>query len=592
MGLSTFIKQNIYTDYFSRVYQLLSEKRKRQGLKILLMTFLSSLTEVIGLALIIPVIYLVNDSSPIYNNVLLHKIYLFSGIGDDRYFIFVLIILLVVIFILKNAISVFVYHRQNEFAYTVSLDLTNRQLMSHFSFSLMKFRDKNSNYIARDVARMPIDFALYILGPLLKMTGEIFVLSFIIIGLASFDIIIFILLSLTIFPVVLLINRLTRKRAKYQGDVKNYVEPLAYKGVFEAVYSITDIKLFNKQDYFRKVVLSKFRKLFDSYLWIHTYQRMPVRILETTIILSIMVIYGIVILVNDGTDERILMVLLLFATSAYRIMPSLNDILSSIIAMRSGSYVFGLIEPSPPTVQSTSSEALELQGDIIFENVSFTYPDAGQKALEDINLSLKKGGCIGLIGPSGSGKSTIGRLMLKLIETDEGNIYLNGSDIGDQQAWYHTCGYVQQSFHILDASLAENISFGDEISEIDHNRLERVIEQAHLTELVDLLEDGYNGKVGEFGNKLAEGFKQRIAIARALYKGVRLLVLDEATNALDQPLENEIMSVIDRLILDGLTVLVISHHYNTLKGCEKIYELEAGRIKAIHDYESLIQRAN
>ena len=181
MALRDHIGNNIYIGYLKKIYALLDNKKKREANRILALTFINGVSEVIGLAMIIPIIYLINDPDPIYENSILNSIYRFSGISTERNFIFSLILALAIIFVIKNLISAFVYYRQNKFAFSVGTDLIERQLRVHLSYPLLKFREKNSNFIARDVAQIPYELASLIVVPILRITNELFILSLIII---------------------------------------------------------------------------------------------------------------------------------------------------------------------------------------------------------------------------------------------------------------------------------------------------------------------------------------------------------------------------------------------------------------------------
>jgi len=582
------ISSNVYLDTLVKTYKVLPKNFYRRSISIFSLTVLNSIVDVIGLAMLIPVVYLINDSAPIHENVALNKLFMLSGIGKEYLFVFFLILAMVFLFALKNLFAIFVYYRQNKFAYDTSLELIARQTGHFLNSDYKHSRDKNSNYYVRDMATIPNEFASSILIPLMKISNEFMVLIFIIIGLFSYDLKVLILLSITIFPVVSLIMMLTKRKADEMGAKKYELIPISFKSVFELVYSYTDVKLFKKEKHFIDRTNKPFVQLFETSLWINTLQRIPQRVMEFAIILAVMILYGVIIILMDRSEDDLVWVLILFVTAAYRIMPSLNEIMSSMILLRSSQHVFDILETKDVDSDGKREEqALEFKATIELKDVFYTYPGAAKSALNGLSLTIEKGAKVGIIGESGSGKTTLGKIILRLIQEDKGHFLVDGKPLESVDSWFSKLAYVQQDFHIQDASLAENIAFGESISEIDKDKLERVIEQTNLKELTETLESGCFTHVGEFGNNLSGGQKQRIAIARALYKGAEVLILDEATNALDTNMENEIMQTIYNLSSYDLTILIISHRRNTLQKCDIIHEIKEGQIVHSYDYATV-----
>ncbi|MEZ5009057.1 MAG: ATP-binding cassette domain-containing protein [Chitinophagales bacterium] len=224
---------------------------------------------------------------------------------------------------------------------------------------------------------------------------------------------------------------------------------------------------------------------------------------------------------------------------------------------------------------------------IEMKNIIFTYPEATEPTLNNINLTIEKGSIIGFMGVSGSGKTTLLKLILRLLNEQQGQFLVDNQSIDSISDWPYSVAYVQQEFHIIDGTLAENIAFGIEQDKINIKQLELAIKQANLTPLVNKLEHGYHGRVGEFGMKISGGERQRVAIARALYKNAQILILDEATSALDVQMEEDIMNMIYSLSSQKITMIIVSHRLSAMKGCEKIYEIDHGKIVNNYTYSTL-----
>ncbi|MEC8147385.1 MAG: ABC transporter ATP-binding protein [Pseudomonadota bacterium] len=224
---------------------------------------------------------------------------------------------------------------------------------------------------------------------------------------------------------------------------------------------------------------------------------------------------------------------------------------------------------------------LSFEKNIEVKNICYKYPNSVDFALSDVSFNIQKGESIGVVGKSGAGKSTFADIFLGLLKPQSGKIYTDGVDIyNDLYSWQKKVGYVQQDIFLLDESIRKNIAFGCTENEIDDDKLNQVIMESQLEEFVSSLAEGLNTKLGERGVRLSGGQKQRFGIARALYHDSPILVFDEATSALDGETEKEIVYAIENL--KGVrTIIVIAHRLSTIKSCNRVVELDEGKLKNI-----------
>jgi ABC-type multidrug transport system fused ATPase/permease subunit len=271
----------------------------------------------------------------------------------------------------------------------------------------------------------------------------------------------------------------------------------------------------------------------------------------------------------------------LFALAAYRILPSVNRMMIALISIKGYQYTFDIIasvkgfEPDNITHQPIS-----FNEEISIHELAFCFPDADKEVLNNINLTIKKGESIGIMGASGSGKTTLMNLLLGFWKPTRGTINIDEQSLSPEtlKSWRDRIGYVQQEVYIIDGSVAENVAFGMESKEIDTQKLEKVLKQASLWEHIQNLPDTIHTNIGERGTRLSGGQRQRIGIARALYAGADVLFFDEATSALDTQTEEEITESIRTLADGNLTLIIIAHRESTLKYCGRIIKLKNGRI--------------
>ena len=240
-------------------------------------------------------------------------------------------------------------------------------------------------------------------------------------------------------------------------------------------------------------------------------------------------------------------------------------------------------EPSVPESEFVASETVT--GDIEFRDLTFSYPDSQQTALQNVSLTLKKGQTLGIAGTTGSGKTTILSLLLKIYDAPRGSIFIDGKDICDIPAAdiRSGVGYVAQDGFLFSDTVTNNISF---YSGKDAGQVERAAELAEIAADIMDFSKGYETAVGERGTRLSGGQKQRISLARALVRDPQLLLLDDTLSAVDNITEKKIIANLKR-VLKGRTSIIVSHRLSAIKDCDFIIYMENGRIIEQGTHESL-----
>jgi ATP-binding cassette subfamily B protein len=231
--------------------------------------------------------------------------------------------------------------------------------------------------------------------------------------------------------------------------------------------------------------------------------------------------------------------------------------------------------------------ASDVKGALEFDNVDFSYGDV--PTLQGISLKIAPGQSIAFVGGTGGGKSTLVKLLLRFYEPTSGTIRIDGRAISelDLQALRRCIGYVAQDSFLADATAAQNISYG--LSDVSRAAVVAAAEAAEAHDFIAELPNGYDTEVGERGQKLSGGQRQRIALARAIVRNPRILVLDEATSAVDNETEAAIQRSLQRLVV-GRTSLIIAHRLSTVRRADCIHVLEAGRIVESGMHDELVAR--
>ena len=230
-----------------------------------------------------------------------------------------------------------------------------------------------------------------------------------------------------------------------------------------------------------------------------------------------------------------------------------------------------------------------VEGEITFKHVSFEYPDNHTPVLSDINLTIKPGEKVALVGPSGGGKTTLCNLIPRFYDPTEGEILLDGQNIKKVtlQSLRSNVGVVQQDVYLFSGSVYENIAYGK--TEATREEVIRAAKMAGAHEFIEALKDGYDTYVGERGVKLSGGQKQRISIARVLLRAPKLVILDEATASLDNESEHLVAESLDKLA-EGRTTLTIAHRLTTIQGADRILVLAGNQIVEEGNHEQLLEK--
>ncbi|MBB6733691.1 ABC transporter transmembrane domain-containing protein [Cohnella zeiphila] len=256
-------------------------------------------------------------------------------------------------------------------------------------------------------------------------------------------------------------------------------------------------------------------------------------------------------------------------------------------AISSADRVFEIMDTPSDVPDARNPQPIgTLRGDVSFERVSYGY-EKHHPVLKDINLQVKAGEMIGLVGHSGAGKSTFINLICRFYDTDEGRIRIDGTDLRSisQTDLRKQIGVVLQETFLFDGTIAENIAY----SKPDATPLEimRAAKIANAHDFIVRLPDGYDTRVGERGHRLSGGEKQRVSIARAIIHDPRILILDEATASVDTETERQIQEAISRLV-KGRTTFAIAHRLSTLRNADRLVVLDKGKIVEVGTHEELL----
>jgi ABC-type bacteriocin/lantibiotic exporter with double-glycine peptidase domain len=399
-------------------------------------------------------------------------------------------------------------------------------------------------------------------------------------------------LSLVIvtLPFFFLYNRRYKSFLYRMSKEKDSIHNDLLKKVLQTLEAIREIIVFDKLSFFKPIIKEGAQEYCKVNSRIYLVMLFSPKVVELFAVVSILVIF-LFNNFNHSSLENLANILVLFAVALYRLVPSLNRIILSINSIRSYAFTFVHFEKINKELRAQQTDDIEVHPSlkqekltfnkkIEFKNISFNYPNVEQETLLDLNLTIQKGENIGIIGQSGSGKSTFLNIVLRLLQEQQGAVLVDDQKIDQQHvsAWYKIISYVPQNIYLMEGDIESNIAFGVPKDKVDLQLLNYVIEAAQLKSFVSGLPKGIHTNIGDKGVKISGGQRQRIGIARALYNKAQVLIFDEATSALDTETENQLTDSIRALYEQHVTIIIVAHRLETLKYCNKIYKMDAGKL--------------
>lgn len=527
-----------------------------------------------SIALMVPLLVLIVDGGMINRNKWLAYLQEWSGCESDRDFALLVISAIIVLILLKNVVCLILYKYERDFIYDLYRTLSRRLYIDYFRRGLRFVWQNNSSELSRRINLITLNFVVGVLRPIVVMAGESMLFVLILIALALYNVWAVGVVVLIFLPSLCAYYYFVRRRMTRYGKQENEAHKVRFRSVVECFRGYADVEVNNAFD--------QMLRLYDKHTdnLIQVQKRDSMLSVMPQSFMEMVVTLGMALLVVVGLylpDVNVGIVFGVFAVAAIRLMPSVRTILSAYTSIRHNNYTLDVlsdISDSEP-MSCDDSVRISLRDKIELRDLSFAYQD--DPIFQSFNLVIKRGEKVGVQGASGRGKSTLINLLLGLVAPSSGQILIDSRplDSSSRRSWQNSIGYVAQNQFLLDGSLKENIAFGIAPEKVDMERLHRAISMASLDEFVKSLPDGIESNIGESGCRISGGERQRIGIARALYRQPDILILDEATSALDLDTEEQINSSIKQLSLANpdLTIIVVAHRASALDYCDYVVNL-------------------
>ena len=526
--------------------------------------------EVLGIGLLVPLFDIILNKNHFLIN-LVHKDLTISNLEVT------VLLLFVIFYFLKTLFLSFLAYKKAFFSSRIQKFVSENLYKGYIEQDYNKYQDNKSSEQIRNILQEAALFS-QVVGAYLLLATEFCVLIAIILFLLFYNfqatIIIFSLTSI----VSLIIFYIPSKRLKFWGKQRQFHDNKKVQFIQDVFGSFKEIKILSLENFFLDNYRPHNNNSADVVAKNVFVGQLPRIILE---FFGVFCICGFTILLLFSKKEysEIVPLMVIYSAAGIRLLPSFTKIISGLQKIKYSTVVVDLIyseinkSRSHRLINSTSKD-IDFKKNIVVSKLSFEYSNNKKKILDNVNLNIEFGESVGIIGESGAGKSTLINIITGLSLPTKGEIIVDGKNINKNlKSWYKNIGYVSQNIYLSDRSIKDNIAYGVEPDKINFSSLNYALDKSNLNKFIKTLDKGIDTQVGELGNKISGGQKQRIGIARALYVRPKLLILDEATNALDQETESKIIQELK--ILEGsITIMFITHRHSTLINCKKILKLE------------------
>lgn len=564
--------KNAIIETVKSIKLLLDRQSLNKGKRLLFLTTIVSVADVLALAAVVPVLMLAIDGDFLAKSRKLRMVFKYSGFDRESEFLMALIVLVVVFFVSKNILAILIQKRIHLLCTKLVQNFTESTFYHIVNQPIEKIISKGTTDFLNKIHFNSMYFATGVLIPFVNIIGESLVIIFILVFIIWFNPSIFFLIVLVTAPAFYFINSSIKQKISDLGDKTKGKREETIDSLNIGMNGLIDIKVNHSSGFFIRDFLRKQKFLIDCDLKSVYYQAIPSRANEIVVLAGviILVIYGYYFSDNPAGLRALAAV---FVLSVFRLVPAINRLLIGVMKMKLYQHTIDFLYFSKQMNRLPSLEVLPFKSTIRADNLYYKYSDAGEPLFRNVSFEIRKGELFGITGISGSGKSTLMKMLSGLIVPQQGQILIDGHPLDEKSigAWQNQIGFVHQSPFIFNKTLHENISLS---LSFDPDKMDKVIRWSGLDKFIDQLPLGLETILGEQGSKISEGQKQRIAIARALYKNSSVLLFDEATSSLDSDTENVIIDSLKQLKEQKVTIVIIAHRKRIIDLCDRSFHID------------------
>lgn len=545
---------------------------------------IAALLEMVGVGLIMPFIALIQSPELVQNNKWAKLAYDASHASSYNSFIIFCSIFILVFYTFKNIAIGWVIYWQSKFLARAESELAVSLLNNYLSMPYEQYLSRNTAELVNNTTMETTMVFTGLVKPLFIVISDALVVLAIMLMLIAISPYATLAAVATIGICSGMFYMLLRSRLKNLGRLRQHHREKMVQWVNQSLGSMKEILVLGRKEFFVNQFWKHAFEMIGQMTFYETVTQLPRLIIESFGVI-VLVVITIILLQQQGD---FLPTIALFAMAAFRLMPAINRITSSATKVRYYTHTMDVIcrdlgkwsAVSGAETQATNAvrNHKPFAKEILIQDISYSYPGTETQVLQGMNLVIKKGDSVGIIGPSGSGKSTLVDILLGLLPPQHGKILVDGADMrNDILGWRRNISYMPQVVYLMDDTIKRNVALGVPDDKIDESLVWESLKKAQADEFVRAQQDGLETFVGERGSRLSGGQRQRIGIARALYNQPEILILDEATTALDPETEQRICNTLKEIARD-ITIIAISHQPALIDIADRVYRMEKGKL--------------
>ncbi len=423
----------------------------------------------------------------------------------------------------------------------------------------------------RKISQQPVEFAQYILSGVQQIITELALILLSAVALCIYNGSVFVIVALLLMPVALLLWFYTRKKINAVRTNIKTRSAVALQYLKEALAGYVESNIYGKNVFFSQRYAKSQQTLNSQLADMQILQGIPTRLLEVFAVFGLLVLIIAANISGNGAASGFIM-LGAFMAAAYKIIPGLVRIIN--LSGQIKAYRFTITDLLNDTKNKPQNKTVELSPPlhaIAFNNISFSYQ--GHNIVSNISFDIERKDFTGIAASSGKGKTTLINILLGLINQDSGEVYINGRvrDVEERKKFWKRIAYVKQQNFLIHDSIEKNIVLDEIVS--DKAKLKEILHITGLDAFITRFAEGTQKIITENGKNISGGQRQRMAIARALYKDADLFILDEPFNELDHVSEGLLLQHFKHLAEEGKMVILITHQRSSLAFCNKIISL-------------------
>ena len=558
----------------------------------------SSLIEITTIVFLIEFVSILGSEGFISNGSIIARLSEIFSFNTDFLNLKVFSYILMFVIALNSIFVLTTIYFTSKFSLTTGGEMESSLFKYYLKKNYLFHINSSSSQLMNNIFELVRRVSNFVLEPSLVIISKIIFLFPLLTGLIIYQPIIAVISIFLITVSYIIFFRLFKNKMSNLGKTESVITEKKYSILQEGLNGIKEVKILNKFDFFKNIYDQLFTKLVQIEVNRDIIGKFPRYLIELFFfVFTILIILFLSRSLNLSFSE-IIISLSIFIICSYKIIPAFQQIYYHLTIIKN--HIPALDEISEDLKKSIQNENFKdfsknnrnfsNFNKINIRNLTFDYKNKNLSIIKNLSFEINQGDKIAITGLSGSGKTTLINIILGLLKPSKGEILINNEKIDNSNlsSFQKILGFVPQSIFFNERSIKENIAFGIPKEDININKVKELIKTTKLSKVVESLPAAEDTEVGERGIKLSGGQQQRLGIARALYNDPKILILDEATNSLDNLTENEILDSLENLG-DKITVIMIAHKSDVIKRFSKIIFLHKGVISGFNNYDNLMR---